>query len=78
MRILHIATKLMAQLREHGIAGHLENNDLVVIDNTVGFRRVINLNELVAPDSRTFQSEVVYFCARQLIKEHRRMVTLTA
>ena len=75
---LHIATRLLKQLANSGITGHLENSTLVVVDNTVGFKRVINLNELIAPDSRTFQSEVVYFCARQLIKEHRRMANLTA
>ena len=75
---LYIATRLLKQLANSGITGHLENSTLVVIDNTVGFRRVINLNELIAPDSRTFQSEVVYFCARQLIKEHRHLANLTA
>ena len=75
---LYIATRLLKQLANSGITGHLENTTLVVVDNTVGFKRVINLSELVVTDSRTFQSEIIYFCARQLIKEHRRMVTLTA
>ena len=75
---LHIATRLLKQLASTGITGHLENTTLVVVDNTVGFKRVINLSELVSTVSRTFQSEIVYFCARQLIKEHRRMATLTA
>ena len=78
MRELFIARRLLCQLSTiPSISGSLDNGILVVTDTSIGFRRSINLSELVAPESASFQSEVIYSCARDLIRQHRQFTADT-
>ena len=73
MRDLFIAKRLLRQLSGNGITGYLDNNTLTLTDDSIGFRRTINLSDLTATESQSYQSELVYYCARDLIREHRQM-----
>ena len=67
---LHIAKRLLCQLKPKGIVGHLENGILTVTDDSIGFRKNVDLAELVITDSAAFQAEVIYYCTRELLREH--------
>lgn len=71
----HIASRLLIRLRDCDINGWIENGTLVLISSCGEFQTDVNIDNLVVPDDKQLQADLIYYHTRRLLRAYRHRIS---